>query len=192
MGTCLTLPESYRESFHVDLQKDTKLAVLVNVLSLLLFVPFLAAGVLLFPTSLFDGGIWPLLLFAAGIVVYMVLHELIHGLFIRLFSGMRPHYGFTGLYAYAGSHAYFARGHYIVIALAPVIIWGIVLAVLCAVTWGTRWFWSLYLIEALNISGAAGDFYVTWRFLKEPKDILIQDTGIAMTVYAHHQTECGN
>lgn len=183
MKTTVTLPDDYHESFRVDLQKDTKLAVWVNVLCLLLCVPFLVAGFLWSPPSLFDGGLGSLILLIAGMVVYMVLHELVHGVFMRLFSGVRPHYGFTGLYAYAGSHAYFDRRHYFIIALAPVVIWGVVLAVLCAATWGTCWFWSVYLIEILNISGAAGDYYVTWRFLKEPADILIQDTGVAMTVY---------
>jgi hypothetical protein len=86
------------------------------------------------------------------------------------------------MYAYAGSEAYFNKKSYIIIALAPVVIWGAVLGVLCAVL-PQSWFWVVYLIQIGNISGAAGDFYVTFKFLKLPKDILVNDTGVAMTVY---------
>ena len=184
MSALLKLPESYEESFHIDLQKDKKLAILVNAISLIIFVPIIIIGNFISPIShFFNDGILSLILFVAGCAVYIILHELVHGIFMRIFSKVRPNYGFTSLYAYAGSDAYFDKTHYIIIALAPVVIWGIVLAALCVITNGTRWFWIMYLIEGMNLSGAAGDLYVTWRFLKLPRDILIQDSGIAMTVY---------
>ena len=46
------------------------------------------------------------------------------------------------------------------------------------------WFWVVYLIQAFNVSGAAGDLYATVLFARLPKHILVQDTGTAMTVYA--------
>lgn len=177
------LPEGYRQSVYIHLQQDKKLALIVNALSigiaLLMFLP----GTMAVPFSqLFSGSPVAAFFLLPGSVLYLVLHELIHGIFMRGFSGVRPHYGFTGLYAYAGSEVYFDRTRYLIIALAPVVIWGILLAVLCAFTTGA-WFWLFYFIQILNISGAAGDFYVTWRFSRLPRDILIQDTGIAMTVY---------
>ena len=52
----------------------------------------------------------------------MILHEIIHGGFMKAFSGLKPRYGFTGLYAYAGSDALFNRRQYLIIAFAPVVI----------------------------------------------------------------------
>lgn len=182
MGAFLKLPENYRESFRIDLQKDKKLSILVNTLAVLIYVIVVVAGFLIAPVEqLLYGRLW--VLYLAGSALYIVIHELIHGIFMRAFSGIRPQYGFTGLYAYAGSKAYFDRPHYIVITLAPVVIWGVVLAILCVLTWKTSWFWLAYLLEGLNLSSAAGDLYVTWRFLSLPKDILIQDPGVSMTVY---------
>lgn len=184
MQKFLTLPEGYRKSFEIDLQKDKKLAVLVNVLALVIMAAVVFFGCRISPIEeFFAGGILPMLMLLVGMVLYLVLHELVHGIFMRAFSGIRPHYGFTGLYAYAGSDAYFDRNHYLVIGLAPVVIWGIVLAGLCAAAVGTSWFWLFYLIEAMNLSGAAGDLYVTWRLLRQPSDILVQDSGVAMIVY---------
>ncbi len=177
------LPSEYRQTLHIDLQKDKKNALIVNVMSFVIMLAMILMGNFITPISCFIQEIFPLIfVMMAGTLIYTVLHELVHGIFIRIFSGIRPHYGFTGLYAYAGSNAYFDRLHYTVIALAPVVIWGIVLAALCAVTRG-KWFWVVYFLETYNISGASGDFYVVWRFSKLSKDILIQDTGIAMTVF---------
>jgi hypothetical protein len=49
------------------------------------------------------------------------------------------------------------------------------------------WFWVVYLIQIANISGAAGDFFVTVKFLKMPRDILVQDYGVGMTVYSKEE-----
>jgi len=102
---------------------------------------------------------------------------------MRFFSKMRVKYGFTSLYAYAGSDAYFDKSSYIIIALAPVVVWGAVLAVLCVLV-PPAWFWTVYIIQINNFAGAAGDFYVTARFARLPRDILVRDTGTSMTVFA--------
>lgn len=189
MQTCTELPEGYKELFSINLQKDKKLAVLVNGLAVVIAVPLVLAGNAAVPISaLFsmEKGMGAYLLrFAAlmlGLLAYMALHELVHGVFMRLFSGLKPRYGFTGLYAYAGSGAYFDKRRYIVVALAPVVIWGAALLLLCPAL-PREWFWVGYLIQVSNLSGAAGDLYVTCRFSRLPADILVQDSGIAMTVY---------
>ena len=72
----------------------------------------------------------PLLVLGFSMIVYMVLHEWIHGLCIWYFSGRKANYGFTGLYAFAASEAYFPKKPYIIIALAPIVVWGVILTVL--------------------------------------------------------------
>lgn len=119
----------------------------------------------------------------AGYAAYVVLHELVHGVCMKYFSGAPVRYGFTGLYAYAGSEAYFTKKRYFIIALAPVAVWGVVLLALCMLV-PAPWFWTVYLIQIGNIAGAAGDFYVVWRFAAMPPDILVRDAGVDMTVYS--------
>ena len=187
------LPEGYREIFRLDLQKDRKTALLVNGLALLIAVPMVVMGILFVPVSeFFDFSGWliayliKLAVLALGLILYMILHEAVHGIFMKHFVNTKVHYGFTGLYAYAGSTAYFNKKSYITIALAPVIVWSVALLVInCAVS--ISWFWCIYIIQVCNISGAAGDVYVTYKFLKMPEDILINDTGVAMTVYSCKQ-----
>jgi hypothetical protein len=190
MKNTVSLPEGYSEEFGIDLQKNKKLMLLVNGIAIAIMIPMAFLGALAVPfDSFFDSDeIWYMPLLKAsvlilGYIAYIVLHELVHGIFMKYFSGVKPKYGFTLMYAYAGSEAYFNKKSYIIIALAPVVIWGAVLGVLCAVL-PQSWFWVVYLIQIGNISGAAGDFYVTARFLLLPRDILVRDTGVAMTVFA--------
>lgn len=75
---------------------------------------------------------------------------------------------------------------YIFIALAPVVLWGIVLAVINAFV-PEAWFWVVYLLQVINLSGAAGDLFVTVKFSRFPKDILVRDYGVGMTVYSEMQ-----
>lgn len=190
MENCKTLPSGYREIFKINLQKDKKTAVLINAMALVIMILMLIPAFLTADVSnvfsLFTKAYMPLVYCAVligGMILYMILHELVHGIFMKKFSGVKPKYGFTGLYAYAGSSAYFNRKCYIIIALAPVVIWGIVLAALQICLWGI-WAWIIYFIQIANISGAAGDIYVTCKMSRMPENILVNDTGIEMTIYS--------
>jgi hypothetical protein len=119
----------------------------------------------------------------ALLVVYMILHELVHGIAMKMCGTKKIKYGFTGMYAFAGSDDYYGKKPYILIALAPVVLWGVVLAVINPFV-PADWFWVVYLIQISNISGAAGDLYVTVKFSKLPKDILVKDYGVGMRVYS--------
>ena len=191
----LHLPADYHPGFSIDLQKDKKLFLIVNGLCLCIAAFLIGLGSALHPVASFlqfmkqaaKDGLWfqylaPLLVISFGSLVYIILHEAIHGIFMYAFSHVKPNFGFSGAYAYAGSNVYFGKIHYLIIALAPVVVWGIVLAVL-NLTLPEHWFWPVYFIQIVNLSGAAGDFYVTWRFFSLPKDILVQDTGVSMTVF---------
>lgn len=190
MKTCFTLPDSYTELQQIDLQKDRKLALLVNTLGLFIFVLGAVIGNLFVPLHTFysisaGSALYfvRLAVLFGGIILYIFLHEYVHGIFIKYYSGKKADYGFTGMYAFAGSKAYFNKKNYLVIALAPVVLWGIVLTALLLIV-PEYWFWTVYFIQLSNLSGAAGDLYVARTFARMPEDILVQDTGVAMTVYA--------
>lgn len=186
MNALEVLPEGYREIYSVDLQKDKKMSVLVNgsafaiaaVMAVVMhfFVPF---------DTIYDGDFTIVKLWAAliGSVAYMVLHELVHGIAMKICGTQKVKYGFTGLYAFAGSKDYYPLKPYIFIALAPIVVWGVVLAIINAFV-PLEWFWVVYLIQIINISGAAGDLFVSVKFSRLPKDILVQDYGVGMTVYS--------
>ncbi len=189
MKSYKVLPEGYREILKIDLQKDKKLMLIVNLLGLIPAVIMVALLVPIMQWILVEKrtemayGLPEILVLLGGMVAYVILHELTHAVFMRRYCPAKVKFGFTGMYAYAGSAGYYCRKHYITIALAPVVIWGLVLLAMNLVL-PLNWFVPVYLIQLMNLSGACGDLYVSWRFSKLPKDILVQDSGIAMTVYS--------
>jgi len=188
------LPEGYAEFRRVNLQKDKKLAVCINAAALIIAALLVPLGLFMAPISfgaIFESFIYsPVglllrsLMLICGLLIYLIAHELVHGIFIKKYSGRRAKYGFTGLYAYAGSAAYFNKRCYLIIALAPVVLLGALFLVL-NVFLPIEWFWLVYLLQVINLSGAAGDLYVTAIMRKFPDDTLTQDTGFEMTFYSH-------
>ena len=189
MNAVNVLPEGYKEFYSLDLQKDKKKALLVNGIALAISVIMVIPMHFVVPiTTLFDiskGYIFKMLTLVLLLVVYMVLHELVHGVAMKLCGTKKVKYGFTGLYAFAGSEDFYPKKPYIFIALAPVVLWGIVLAVVNILV-PTEWFWIIYILQIMNLSGAAGDFFVTIKFSQFPDDILVKDQGVGMVVYSAH------
>ena len=183
------LPEDYGEIYSLNLQKDKRAAIIVNLLALAISAVMAVSMNFFVPvTSFFDmsGGIVRYFLRLAALIVlmvlYMVLHELVHGIAMKLCGTKRVKYGFTGLYAFAGSEDYYDKKSYIFIALAPIVLWGTVLAAVNFFV-PTEWFWIVYMIQLINISGAAGDLFAAVKFSRMPKNILIQDSGVSMRVF---------
>lgn len=194
MKSCNTLPDGYAELYSVDLQKNKKVSVLVNAIAVLIAVVMVVPMLFWVPIApLFDmsGGMTPYLIRFGSLIVltiaYMVLHELVHGAAMKLCGTKKVKYGFTGLYAFAGSEDYYGKGAYIFIALAPVVLWGVVLAIVNVFV-PITWFWVVYFLQIMNVSGAAGDLFVTIKFSRFPRDILIRDYGVGMTVFSK---QCG-
>lgn len=193
MNNCQTLPEDYKEIYSVDLQKNKKQAILVNVLALVIAAVLVVPMLFVVPiTSLFsfDSGIGAYIIRFASlmvlIVLYMVLHEIVHGIAMKICGTKKVKYGFTGMYAFAGSDDYYNKKSYIFIALAPVVLLGIILGIINFFV-PTDWFWVVYLIQITNLSGAAGDLFVTVKFARLPKDILVKDYGVGMNVFSKNE-----
>ena len=186
MKSTWTLPEGYVQKYLIDLKDNKKQFWIVNGLSILIMLALMAVFAQLmwleFLELRFEGMLLQLLVMALGTVAYIPLHELVHGIFMRRYSGRKANYGFTLVYAYAGSECYFTRHDHRVIALAPVTVWGLVFLLLLFLL-PAHWRWVPFAWQLFNLSGAAGDFYVFWRLGREPDTVLCQDTGVRMAVF---------
>ncbi len=180
-----TLPEGYGEIYSVNLQNDKKLMLIVNGIAIAIAM-IMALGMSFFVSfyTLFEGddSVLKFVVLALGYIAYIILHEAVHGIAMKICGTKKIKYGFTGLYAFAGSDDYYNKKAYVFIALAPVVLWGVVLLA-AQILVPADWVWVVYFIQIGNISGAAGDYFVTFKFLKFPKDILVRDYGTSMTVY---------
>ncbi len=186
-----SLPEGYQETLQINLQKDKKTSLRVNLGGALAMVIVFLLGHFIVPVTEFkalmdlEGGAFFLRFGAllAGYVAYIVLHELTHAAAMKAVGGGRVVFGFTGVYAFAGSHEdYFDKNAYHLVALSPLVVWGVIFGAL-ALLLPRSWFWVVWFLQAGNIGGSAGDVYVTLRLLKRPATILVRDRGVDMTVY---------
>ena len=177
-------PKGYRQIGVLDFVRNRKQMLTVAISALVITVLMVIAGIVLFPYGL---GVlktwWGWILLAALYVAYIPLHELTHGLLMHALSGVKPKYGLKLPYAYAGSHVYFDRRSHNLIALAPLVLWGIVLFVLERAL-PPEWFWLFYIVQISNVSGSMGDVYCVLHLMKRPKDVVIQDTGTRMRILA--------
>lgn len=177
------LPSNYRLIFRLDLVHNKQQLRRVTYINLGLLALALIPALFLRPLgdTFASQPVLKLAALSLGILLYIPLHEAVHALFMKLFGCQQVRFGFKLMYAYAACDEYFYKWPYLTIALAPVILWG-------AVLWGLaacfpHWFWVIYGVQLLNVSGAAGDVYVTWRLMGMPASILVRDTGTAMLVY---------
>ncbi|MDY4611280.1 MAG: DUF3267 domain-containing protein [Sphaerochaetaceae bacterium] len=184
------LPDGYRLIGAIDLQKDPKSVRVISLMAVAIGIACYFVGRMRTPignTFLFSGR------FSASAVriscafacmfLYLILHEWIHGVFIRFLGKVKPKYGYEGIYLYAGTdQAWFDRKSYIVIALAPIVVWGLVLGFISWIS-ADDWFWVFYFVQIINLSGSAGDLFITVKMLRMPAGTLVQDTGTAMAFY---------
>ena len=191
MKAVKSLPENYERAFSVDVEKDKRTALIVNGISLGIFVImvsimciFVKPFQLVMPQgdeSYFSGVLRAGVLFVS-LLLYIVLHELTHGVMMRALGASKVNFGFTGLYTYAGSDGYFDKKSFIIIALSPIVIWGVVLAVINILV-PYNWIWTVYFIQIANVAGASSDFYITAKLLLTKKPVLVRDEGVGMSVF---------
>ena len=181
------LPKGYKKIGVIDLDsKKSPEKRRVSTIALALAVIVVLLGYLRQPfgdaASSLLSKTWVLIALMGVLFVYIILHEVTHGIFIRALSKTRPVYGMRSIYLYAGSGAYLDRRSHAIIALAPAVIFGVILAVLALVL-PEDWFWLVHILQIANIAGSAGDFYCVLRMLRMNKNVLIQDLGTGMKLY---------
>lgn len=184
------LPDGYELTKEVDLKKDKKLAVWLNAASLVLAAAVLIPVMQCRPLTLTFGpnqnwfaAMAPLPASLLFMILYVFAHELTHGFFFKQYSRQKVTYSFHFLFASAGSpDYYYDKKAYLVIGLSPIVLLGLLLCIPLFFLQGL-WFWSVFMVQVVNIGGAAGDLYVAGLLLTMPGDILVNDNGMRMRFY---------
>ncbi len=184
------LPEGYELLHVIELTAEPRLARRINLTSLLIALVMTLAALPFVPLSAFVPMHMPtiksalrLLLLFPALFAQAFLLEWIRGAGMRYFGKVKPKYGFSGIYLYVGSSACFDRRSYLSIIAFPIVLWGIVLMAF-DLTLPISWFWFFYILQIVNISGAAGSFYLMSWLSRLPHGILIRDSGERVEIYA--------
>ena len=185
-----TLPAGYIQSGQIDLKKDKRLVILLNIGALIVFAlsiyllsaftAWVRPDIMTFSTTITVTNILSALVLT---VIILLFHEGIHGLFFWIFSRSRPVFGLRPLYAYAGAPTwFFPRHQFAITTLGPLVVIGaagLLLLLLVPISW----VFIIVLLVGLNTSGASGDVFVFIRLLKCSPTTFANDTGEVVTFF---------
>lgn len=175
-------PKEYKNEKAIDLGSERMLKVCIYAAAIAAAALLASIGNLHVPITVFfdvDGALWLLLRFVivfACIALYYLLHELIHSYISKKLSGTKTEIVREKVYAYSVSNSYFSLKAYLIYSFAPIAIIGVILLLLTLIL-PDKLFWQVYIIQIINLAGAAGDVYAAFKLLREKQDIVIKDNG---------------
>lgn len=177
------LPESYRLHSTLDLKNDERAATTIKAAFGLTVAAMIAMAFVLdlpFESTLSTGLMTAITV--AACLVYMVVHELTHAVLLWWLTRERPTVAVRLPYLTTGSQAFVTRGMAVVVALAPLVLYTVVLLNLLR-TLPSNFFLTVYVVLVLNVAGSAGDVLQARAFLKLPHVALVRDDGRQTSVF---------
>lgn len=177
----------------IDVLKDGRTQRTVAVWSAVVLVACLALSAALIAPGVVDGTddelgrlgplAW-LVLMAAGVLVSLPVHELIHGVLFRLMGGpgTRVRYGAASGMLYAGCPGLvLPRGRMSVVLLGPAVVLSAALVAIGLAgglpSLGLAWF-------SCHLAGCAGDLYFVRLIWREPGCTHVRDTEVGIALLA--------
>jgi hypothetical protein len=117
------------------------------------------------------------------VVLNLIIHELIHGVFFWFITRSKPVFGLSLSYAFAAAPGwYIPKRQYWIIGLAPLIIIGF--AGLLIISIGPpSWILPALVVTGFNTGGAIGDIYIIFRLLLTDSTCLVNDTGHTVSFF---------
>ena len=116
---------------------------------------------------------------ALAFVTVVPIHEGIHGLTAKIF-GHKPIFGLKPPLVFVTFDTKVPRGHFMIIALAPLVVLDIVFAVLYSMD-VVRLFADLGFV--INTLGAVGDIWIVLKLLPQERGTLVRDTRTGIEVW---------
>lgn len=174
-----------------NLMENKKVIFWLNVVS----IPLIFLFIFLFTTLLYvfygneDFGIsmnfdlMGFVLFLVFFFLLIVVHELIHGAFFKLFHPEgKVKFGFKNGMAYATSpNSFYTRGQFILICLAPFVL--ISSALMGYALFSLNTSVPLIFLASCHAASCVGDFYWVYLISKQGGNIRVQDTEVGMSIY---------
>lgn len=194
------LPKGYKLAKVVDMKNNTKeMGKLIFYSAVLFLVPFIVTFIplLIFKMDFLDETLGLGLLFwvpvILGYLVYIVLHELVHGWVYKRETGEKLTFGITPACAFCGvPHIFTYRKTALKAVSAPYKLFSLIFIVLIVITFFflPGLCFGLSIVFAMHISGCAGDLYVMRLFKKKYTDdtTLMNDTGPIMSIFVYDES----
>ena len=192
-----SVPEDYVLAKYVDAKSDKKL---ITAYTLLSFVPLIIIAPILIIIarycngySIIDGlhdifGLIALFVTCIVLIVYVILHELVHGITYKIFTGGKLTFGITLTVAFCGVPEIYVRKKASIAALImPFSVFSVVFIALTIGLWFVSPLYGILsgAIFAIHLGGCVGDLHWTLMYLTKFKycNTLMRDTGPKQWLY---------
>lgn len=188
-----TLPEGYRVIKHIN-AKSAKFGIIMNLIALGVLAAVMAVAAL--PVMLewkmriteITKTFWvPYIIFMLSMVIYIVLHEIVHGIAYKAMTGEKLTFGLSWSCAFCGvPNIYTYRKTALISVAAPLVVFTIILlpATIALFYVDTVFYFISAFLLGLHLGGCGGDIYCIYLLMKhrDPK-LLMKDTGPEQTFY---------
>ena len=193
------LPSGYRQALYIN-AKEAKFGIIFNLIGFAImaivmaiaFLPLIASGRL--AQGIFD--IEPLQLMISDVVlilvllVYIVLHELVHGVAYKALTGEKLTFGISWSCAFCGvPHIFTYRKTATIAVVAPFAVFSVILIATAVVLYfvSPLYYLMAALVFGIHLGGCSGDLWVLYllsvKFKK--KTVLMRDTGPEQFFYVY-------
>ncbi len=191
-----SIPQDYVLVKYVDAKNDKKQITIYTLLSfvpLLIVLPVLiliaryCSGYNLFDALQYDF-IIALVITCIILIIYTVLHELVHGVTYKIFTGAKLTFGLTLTVAFCGVPEIYVRKKASIVALImPFLVFSIVFIALTIGLWFVSPLYGIFsgAVFAVHFGGCVGDLHWTLMYLTKFRhcNTLMRDTGPKQWLY---------
>jgi len=184
-----TLPEGYLQDKVIDAKG--KLGLILNLIAVAVWFVIISVALAIRKIDFFEidlglNLIFYMLGFFAAYVIYIIAHELTHGLFYKIFTHKKLTFGFTLTVAYCGVPDIFVKKiTAVIITLAPFVIYTILGLIILPFIHSAPLFIVAIALFGSHVGGCVGDLYVaaTLLFKYRKRKVLMNDNGPTQTFY---------
>ncbi|MDD4184002.1 MAG: DUF3267 domain-containing protein [Candidatus Izemoplasmatales bacterium] len=179
------LPEGYKAIKTID-AKDKKTIIWFNLVAIIMMVIAALPFLVLKPVDMSNRDMYIpfVLIVSIGMIAYIILHELTHGLIYKIYTKQKLTFGLTLFVAFCGvPNIYVSKKVSLVSVLAPFVLYSVILIPTLILMPANYLYLAFIIIFAVHFGGCVGDLYVTNVLLKLKGKILMNDTGPKQTFY---------
>lgn len=185
------LPAGYKQALYIN-AKDIKFGIIFNLIALavlaavvILALLFLHLGGKL-SSDILDMEYWQLMIayavFFGGMIGYVVLHELVHGVAYKSLTGEKLTFGMSWSCAFCGvPNIYTYRRTALISVIAPFALFTVLMLPLLVILYfvSPLYFLIVAFLFGLHVGGCSGDLYVVYLLTVRFKNqrLLMRDTG---------------
>ncbi|MDE6584005.1 MAG: DUF3267 domain-containing protein [Anaeroplasmataceae bacterium] len=194
------LPENYKLVKAID-AKEARIGILINMIALVVLLvcmvtAYFIIGVPLKEMLTVEEGANPfinlfkVLIWGILLILYIILHELVHGVVYKITTKQKLTFGFTLSVAYCGvPKIYVYRKTALLAVLAPFVVFLPIFLAVCFILKNPLEQMLAVALLGMHIGGCSGDLWVTGILLFQLRDkrTLMNDTGPKQTFYVPNE-----